>query len=137
MLAKLRIKYIYVDKAKFSCVQANVLLHIIRSSNGNRSFRKDSEIDPSVLLPSSTNLEAHIADSYKMVSALFGLFKSKAKEQVHKIACSFLSFKQLQFSIEIVLVVRHFKYICFCMNNITKKCSADDQIHKLCLQRFC
>lgn len=73
---------IYVDKAKFACVQANVLLHIIRSSNGNRSFRKYSEIDPSVLLPSSTNLEAHIADSYKMVSALFGLFKSKAKEQV-------------------------------------------------------
>lgn len=74
--------YIVVDEAKFARMQANVLLHIIRSSNENRSSRKENETDPSVLLPSSTNLEAHIADSYNMVSALYAPFKSKAKEQV-------------------------------------------------------
>ncbi|KAL1811759.1 hypothetical protein DCAR_0623882 [Daucus carota subsp. sativus] len=60
---------------------ANVLLHIIRSSTANRSLTKENGINPSVLLPSFTNLDTHIADSYKMVLALFGLFKNKAKEQ--------------------------------------------------------
>ncbi|KAK1370557.1 protein root UVB sensitive 6 [Heracleum sosnowskyi] len=77
---------LFKDQAKADDIlkatfHANVLLHIIRSSNGNRSSRKENEIDSSVLLPSSTNLEAHIADSYKMVSALYAPFKSKAKEQ--------------------------------------------------------
>ena len=71
-------------------MQANVLLHIIRSSNGNRFPRRENETDPSVLLPSSTNLEAHIADSYKMVSALYAPFKSKAKEQVGESTCMLL-----------------------------------------------
>lgn len=36
----------------------------------------------SVLVPSISDIQAHIAESYRLVSALYGPFKSKAKEQV-------------------------------------------------------
>lgn len=65
-------------------LQAHVLLHIVRSSNENASpTRKNVHgNDPSVFLPTTADLQSHVAESYKMVSALYGPFKSKAKEQV-------------------------------------------------------
>ncbi|KAF5946801.1 hypothetical protein HYC85_017029 [Camellia sinensis] len=61
---------------------AHVLLHIIRSSNqGQPCPRKHRENDHTVFMPSIADLEAHIAESYKIVSALYGPFKSKATEQ--------------------------------------------------------
>lgn len=61
---------------------AHVLLHFIRSSTGNQSFsRKHLEDDDSKLMPSTNDLEARIAESCKMVSTSYGLFKSKAAEQ--------------------------------------------------------
>lgn len=63
-------------------LQAHVLLHILRSSPQCRSLpSKHEEVDQ--IMP-FTDLEAHIAESYKMVSALYGPFKSKATEQVPK-----------------------------------------------------
>lgn len=40
--------------------------------------------DLSFSLASSADLHAHVAESYKMVSALYAPFKSKAKEQVRE-----------------------------------------------------
>lgn len=61
---------------------AHVLLHIIRSSNEKTlSTRKVHGNDPAVFLPTAADLQSHIGESYKMVSALYGPFKSKAKEQ--------------------------------------------------------
>jgi len=60
---------------------AHVLLHVIRSSNDSRSSTKQSENDHSIVLSSSADLSAHLAESYKMVSAFYAPFKSKAKEQ--------------------------------------------------------
>ncbi|KAM7481995.1 hypothetical protein LguiB_006578 [Lonicera macranthoides] len=60
---------------------AHVLLHIIRSSNDTKSSEKLAQNDHSVLMPTSADLQAHVAESYKMVLALYGPFKSKAKEQ--------------------------------------------------------
>lgn len=61
---------------------AHVLMHIIRSSQQNQILlRKHPENDHSVFKPSVTDLEAHITESYKMVSSLYGTFKSKAAEQ--------------------------------------------------------
>ncbi|CAK9146396.1 unnamed protein product [Ilex paraguariensis] len=62
---------------------AHVLLHIVRSSNENESSsRRQLGSDHSILLPSTTDMESHVVESYKMVSALYGPFKTKAKEQV-------------------------------------------------------
>lgn len=58
---------------------AHVLLHILRSSPQCRSLPSKHE-DVDQIMP-FTDLEAHIAESYKMVSALYGPFKSKATEQ--------------------------------------------------------
>lgn len=60
---------------------AHVLLHVIRSANESRSSTKESESNQSVMLPSSADLSAHLAESYNMVSAFYPSFKSKAKEQ--------------------------------------------------------
>ncbi|XP_059652053.1 protein root UVB sensitive 6-like [Cornus florida] len=61
---------------------AHVLMHIIRSSDENQSSsRKLQENDHSVLLPPTPALEAHIVESYKMVSALYAPFKRIAMEQ--------------------------------------------------------
>lgn len=58
---------------------AHVLLHIIRSYNENQS--SSSKTEGRVSVPSSASLQGHVAESYKMVLALYGPFKSKAKEQ--------------------------------------------------------
>ncbi|KAA8536630.1 hypothetical protein F0562_029108 [Nyssa sinensis] len=61
---------------------AHVLLHIIRSSNKNQSSsQKHQENDYSILMPTTRDLQAHIIESYKMVSGLYGPFKIKATEQ--------------------------------------------------------
>ncbi|KAM7470236.1 hypothetical protein LguiA_008419 [Lonicera macranthoides] len=60
---------------------AHVLLHVIRSSNDNQSSMRQSENNHSIVLSPSANFSAHLAESYKMVSAFFAPFKSKAKEQ--------------------------------------------------------
>ncbi|CAL5323474.1 unnamed protein product [Camellia sinensis] len=63
--------------------EAHVLLHIIHSSNQNQPpYRKHRETDHSVFMRSITDLQSHITESCKMVSALYGPFKSKATEQV-------------------------------------------------------
>ncbi|KAL3515788.1 hypothetical protein ACH5RR_022690 [Cinchona calisaya] len=58
---------------------AHMLLHIIRSYNDDQSL--SSKTEGSVILPSNARLQGHVAESYKMVLALYGPFKSKAKEQ--------------------------------------------------------
>lgn len=68
-----------VLKAAF---HGHVLLHIIRSStNKLSSSRKQHEDELSASLLSTADLQAHVVESYKMVSALYLPFKSKAKEQ--------------------------------------------------------
>ncbi|KAK4377107.1 hypothetical protein RND71_003403 [Anisodus tanguticus] len=68
-----------VLKAAF---HGHVLLHIIRSStNKQSSSRKQREDELSASLLSTADLQAHVVESYKMVSALYMPFKSKAKEQ--------------------------------------------------------
>lgn len=58
---------------------AHVLLHILRSPHQSRSLPRKPGDDQ--IVPSITDLEAHIADSYKMASTLYGPFKHKATEQ--------------------------------------------------------
>ncbi|XP_052206153.1 protein root UVB sensitive 6 [Diospyros lotus] len=78
-LLKDRAKSDDILKATF---HAHVLLHIIRSSNQSQSFpRRHKENDDSVSMPSITDLEADILESYKLVSTLYGPFMSKATEQ--------------------------------------------------------
>ncbi|CAI9101484.1 OLC1v1038818C1 [Oldenlandia corymbosa var. corymbosa] len=61
---------------------AHVLLHIVRSYTETQSSSNKSRGDDlSLSLPSAASLQAHVAESYKMVLALYGPFKSKAKEQ--------------------------------------------------------
>nr|XP_009781134.1 PREDICTED: UPF0420 protein C16orf58 homolog isoform X1 [Nicotiana sylvestris] len=71
-----------VLKAAF---HGHVLLHIIRSSTDKQSSsRKQREDELSASLLSTADLQAHVIESYKMVSALYMPFKSKAKEQVKR-----------------------------------------------------
>ncbi|KAF3682327.1 Protein root UVB sensitive 6 [Capsicum annuum] len=68
-----------VLKAAF---HGHVLLHIIHSSTKKQSSsRRQHEDELSLSLLSAADLQAHVVDSYKMVSALYMPFKSKAKEQ--------------------------------------------------------
>ncbi|XAR56247.1 hypothetical protein NMG60_11036651 [Bertholletia excelsa] len=61
---------------------AHVLLHFIRSSNQDQPpSRKQREIDNSMSVISVADFESHINESYKLVSAIYGPFKSKATEQ--------------------------------------------------------
>ncbi|OVA15487.1 Vitamin B6 photo-protection and homoeostasis [Macleaya cordata] len=69
---------------------AHVLLHFIRSSNENQSSGNHGGSDSSKFLgyfsthqplPTNVDLEAHIAESCKVVSASYGIFKRKAAEQ--------------------------------------------------------
>lgn len=64
-----------VLKAAF---HAHVLLHFIQSYE-NQSLSKKG--DHSLSLTPSANFNAQVAESYKMVSALYAPFKNKAKEQ--------------------------------------------------------
>ncbi|KAF5954209.1 hypothetical protein HYC85_007065 [Camellia sinensis] len=50
--------------------------------SGQPCPRKHRENDHTVFMPSIADLEAHIAESYKIISALYGPSKSKATEQV-------------------------------------------------------
>ncbi|CAI9765280.1 unnamed protein product [Fraxinus pennsylvanica] len=78
---------LFKDQAKSDDIlkaafHAHVLLHIIHTSNQNQcSSRRQQEHDLPMLLPTSSDIQAHVAESYKMVSALYGPFKNKAKEQ--------------------------------------------------------
>ncbi|EYU35039.1 hypothetical protein MIMGU_mgv1a003370mg [Erythranthe guttata] len=77
---------LFKDQAKSDDIlkaafHAHVLLHIISSSNQNQRSSIKQEHDLSAALPTLGDLQSHIAESYKMVSALYGPFKNKAKEQ--------------------------------------------------------
>ncbi|KAL4580543.1 hypothetical protein LXL04_016741 [Taraxacum kok-saghyz] len=60
---------------------AHVLLHVLRSSKHSQIINENTTNNNSTLLPTSADLQAHITESYNMVSALYGPFKTKAKEQ--------------------------------------------------------
>ncbi|KAI3497568.1 hypothetical protein L1887_40286 [Cichorium endivia] len=60
---------------------AHVLLHIIRSSKSSQITSNYTNSDELTLLPTPLDLQAHVAESYNMVSALYGPFKTKAKQQ--------------------------------------------------------
>ncbi|CAK7357212.1 unnamed protein product [Dovyalis caffra] len=69
-----------VIKAAF---HAHVLMHFIHSSNNSgSSHEKQRGYGHSNYILSAADLESHIAESCKMVSTLYGPFKSKAAEQV-------------------------------------------------------
>ncbi|KAK4438414.1 protein root UVB sensitive 6 [Sesamum alatum] len=76
---------LFKDQAKSDDIlkaafHAHVLLHIIDTSSQNQATSKRGH-DPSAVLPTLGDLQSHIAESYKMVSALYGPFKNKAKDQ--------------------------------------------------------
>ncbi|KAH6772630.1 root UVB sensitive protein of unknown function [Perilla frutescens var. hirtella] len=77
---------LFKDQAKSddilkACFHAHVLHHIIRSSNHSQQSLRKQVHELSAVSPSLGDLQSHIAESYKMVSALYGPFKNKAKEQ--------------------------------------------------------
>lgn len=59
-----------------------MLLDIIHSSNQSQKSLREQDHEISAVSPSLGDLQSHIAESYKMVSALYGPFKTKVKEQV-------------------------------------------------------
>lgn len=59
-----------------------MLLHIVQSSNQNQQSSRIQDDELSAVSPSLGDLQSHVAESYKMVSALYGPFKTKVKEQV-------------------------------------------------------
>lgn len=60
-----------------------MLLHFMQSSKESQSSaRKQREYDYPDIVPTATDLEARIAESCRMVSTSYGIFKSKAAEQV-------------------------------------------------------
>ncbi|CAA0824794.1 Protein root UVB sensitive 6 [Striga hermonthica] len=84
--SKGKIYALFKDQAKSDDIlkaafHAHVLLHIICSSNQNSPTSRTREHDLSVVSPTLGDLQSHIADSYKMVSALYEPFKNKTKEQ--------------------------------------------------------
>ncbi|GFP80450.1 protein root UVB sensitive 6 [Phtheirospermum japonicum] len=84
--SKGKIYALFKDQAKSDDIlkatfHAHVLLHIICSSNQKSPNSKKRELDLSAVVPTLGDLQSHIAESYKMVSALYGPFKNKAKEQ--------------------------------------------------------
>lgn len=77
---------LFKDKAKSDDVlkaafHAHVLLHFIKSSEHQSSSRNQMQDNRSLSSMSSANFNAQVAESYKMVSALYAPFKNKAKEQ--------------------------------------------------------
>jgi hypothetical protein len=69
-----------------------VLLHFVQSSNESQSCaQKQSEHGKhSDIVSTTTDLEAHISESCKMVSKSYGIFKSKAADQVGGIQLSYI-----------------------------------------------
>lgn len=67
-------------------LQAHVLLHFICSTNANRHSRKRMSSNKSKLNetidPRNLDFLAHIAESCKIVSSSYGVFKEKAAEEV-------------------------------------------------------
>ncbi|KAL0364959.1 UNVERIFIED_CONTAM: protein root UVB sensitive 6 [Sesamum angustifolium] len=77
---------LFKDQAKSDDIlkaafHAHVLLHIIDTSSQDQATSTKSDHDPSGL-PTLGDLQSHIAESYKMVSALYGPFKNKVKDQM-------------------------------------------------------
>ncbi|OAY45098.1 protein root UVB sensitive 6 isoform X2 [Manihot esculenta] len=71
---------------------AYVLLHSINSSNDSSSSSwKQQQYGHSNYILSVNDIEAHIADSCRMVSTLYGPFKSKAAEQGWRMSDSLLN----------------------------------------------
>ncbi|KAM0016352.1 putative Root UVB sensitive family [Helianthus debilis subsp. tardiflorus] len=74
------------DKAKSDDIlkaafHAHVLLYVLRSSKHiqvTNEYTSGDRVNP---LPTSADLQAHVAESYNMVSALYEPFKNKTKEQ--------------------------------------------------------
>ncbi|XP_075667895.1 protein root UVB sensitive 6-like [Castanea sativa] len=72
---------------------AHVLLHFVQSSNESQSSsQKQREYNNySDIVLTTTDLEAHMSESCKMVSKSYGIFKSKAAEQGWKMSESLLN----------------------------------------------
>ena len=70
-----------------------MLLHFVQSSNESQSSsQKQREYNNySDIVLTTTDLEAHMSESCKMVSKSYGIFKSKAAEQVGGNQLSFFS----------------------------------------------
>ncbi|KAK6159689.1 hypothetical protein DH2020_003070 [Rehmannia glutinosa] len=84
--SKGQIYALFKDQAKSDDIlkaafHAHVLLHIICSSNRSQTSSRKREHDLSAVSSTLGDLQSHVAESYKMVSALYGPFKNKAKEQ--------------------------------------------------------
>ncbi|KAK6159725.1 hypothetical protein DH2020_003106 [Rehmannia glutinosa] len=84
--SKGQIYALFKDQAKSDDIlkaafHAHVLLHIICSSNRSQTASRKLEHDLSSVSSTLGDLQSHVAESYKMVSALYGPFKNKAKEQ--------------------------------------------------------
>ncbi|XP_022724337.1 protein root UVB sensitive 6-like [Durio zibethinus] len=94
---KEKVYALFKDQAKSDDIlkaafHAHVLLHFIRSSNNSQSSsRSQQEHGHSNLMPTTADFEPHIADSCKMVSTSFGLFKNKAAEQGWRMSDSLLN----------------------------------------------
>ncbi|KAL0357243.1 UNVERIFIED_CONTAM: protein root UVB sensitive 6 [Sesamum calycinum] len=79
---------LFKDQAKSDDIlkaafHAHVLLHIIDTSSQDQATSTKRDHDPSGL-PTLGDLQSHIAESYKMVSALYGPFKNKVKDQARQ-----------------------------------------------------
>ena len=76
-----------------------MLLHFVQSSNESQSSsQKQREYNSnSDIVLTTTDLEAHMSESCKMVSKSYGIFKSKAAEQVGGNQPSFFFFLFLFF----------------------------------------
>ncbi|KAF5733142.1 hypothetical protein HS088_TW17G00679 [Tripterygium wilfordii] len=71
---------------------AHMLLLFIQSSNASHPLsQKQWEYGHSNLFPETTDIEAQIAESCKMVATLYGIFKSKAAEQGWRMSESLLN----------------------------------------------
>ena len=85
-----------------------MLLHFVQSSNESQSSsQKQREYNNySDIVLTTTDLEAHMSESCKMVSKSYGIFKSKAAEQVggNQLSFYFFLFLFLFFSLGEVCV---------------------------------
>uniref|UniRef100_A0A7N0TWU9 Protein root UVB sensitive 6 n=1 Tax=Kalanchoe fedtschenkoi TaxID=63787 RepID=A0A7N0TWU9_KALFE len=93
--SKGKVYALFKDQAKSDDIlkaafHAHVLLHFIRSSNTKQLSSRNSLNEYSTLMPPA-DLMAHIADSCKMVSASYELFKNKASEQGWRMSESLLN----------------------------------------------
>lgn len=67
-----------------------MLLHFVHSSSKGKSVSQNHGKNgyPN-FVPTENELEAYVADSCKMVSTAYGIFKHKAAEQVRR-SCAFI-----------------------------------------------